>query len=101
MSLHGEILRAAMIGKSLVVRCQSSKQGSCVIPAQAEIHTGTLDSRLRGNDDPKIKVRQFTRYKDEIRSAVVSDDEGTSSLKRRVPRQHQVFGFRHPRAGGD
>jgi hypothetical protein len=26
------------------------------LPVQARIHTGALDSRLRGNDDPKIKV---------------------------------------------
>jgi hypothetical protein len=35
---------------------QSLNQGSCVIPAQAGIHNGALDSRLRGNDDPKIRV---------------------------------------------
>jgi hypothetical protein len=38
------------------VCCQSLKQGSCAIPAQAEIHTGALDFHLRGNDDTKIKV---------------------------------------------
>jgi hypothetical protein len=39
-----------------VVPCLSIKQGACVIPAQAGIHTGALDSRLRGYDDPKIQV---------------------------------------------
>ena len=43
-------------GKFALVLCQRLKQGSCVIPAQAGIHNGALDSRLRGNDDPKIKV---------------------------------------------
>jgi uncharacterized Fe-S radical SAM superfamily protein PflX len=39
-----------------VEHCLSLKQGFCVIPTQAGIHTETLDSRLRGNDDLKIKA---------------------------------------------
>jgi hypothetical protein len=46
---------------ALLVSCQSPKQWSFVIPAQAGIHTGALDSRLRGNDKPKINLRQSTR----------------------------------------
>jgi hypothetical protein len=32
------------------------KTGFYVIPAEAGIHTGALDYRRRGNDDPRIKV---------------------------------------------
>ena len=38
------------------VLCQSLEQVCCVIPVQAGIHYWALDSRLRGNDDPKIMV---------------------------------------------
>ena len=48
IELHGPVL-----DKSL-------KQGSCVIPAQAEIHTGAQDSRLLGNDGTNIVVLQST-----------------------------------------
>ncbi|MFN8709960.1 MAG: hypothetical protein ACK50J_25100 [Planctomyces sp.] len=43
-------------GSKRLVLYQSSKQASCVIPSQAGIHDGALDSRLRGNDEPKIEV---------------------------------------------
>ena len=36
-----------------IVPRQNLKLGLCVIPAQAGIQTGALDSRLRGNDEPQ------------------------------------------------